>query len=502
MAEMPSASAGARYPGSEHDARWRRLVMPSGYEQPEPRERYHLVVIGAGPAGLVTAIAAAGLGAHVALIERHALGGDCLNVGCVPSKTLLEFTRTEIGGSPDAEHFDAAFERMRDVRATIAVHDSVERYTQAGVHVFLGQAKFVDQSVVQVGSMRLVTRRTVIATGSHPVLPPIRGLAESRPLTNETVFDLKRRPKRLGILGAGPIGCELAQAFARLGVEVVLLESEPRVLVREDARASALVEQALRKAGVVVELGAAVEAVERRGAHVSIELARGDGERPVDEITVDELLVATGRRPNTDELNLAAVGVELDGHGRIIVDRYLRTTNSKIYAAGDVCSAVQLTHNADAHARIVVQNALFAPTATTDGLVIPRCTYTDPEVAQIGPTAAELEQAGTPFDAYRVDLAELDRGLIERDRGFAEILTAAGGDKILGATITTRDAGNLIAPLAIAMTLDIGLGDLGNAVLPYPTRAEFLRKAADRYRRTKLTPARKRVLDTWLGWRA
>ena len=494
MAEMPSGLATTRYPGAEHDARWRRLVLPAGHRQPEPRERYHLVVIGAGPAGLVTAIAAAGLGANVALVERNALGGDCLNVGCVPSKTLLEFTRGFASDDAcESEVFDAAFERLRGVRAAIAEHDSVERYTQAGVDVFHGSAKFIDQATVQVGSARLITRRTVIATGSHPVLPPIPGLAESRPLTNETVFDLKRRPKRLAILGAGPVGCELAQAFARLGIEIVLIESEPRVLAKEDSRAGALVEKALRDAGVELELGASVREVQRRGAHVSIELARADSD--VDEIGVDELLVAAGRRPNTDELNLAAVGVELDAQGRITVDRHLRTTNSKIYAAGDVCSALQLTHNADAHARIVVQNALFAPTATTDGLVIPRCTYTDPEVAQIGPTADELARSGTAFDAYRIDFAELDRGRMQRDEGFAEILTAAGGDKIIAATIAGRDAGELIAPVTVAVTLGIGLGDLGKVVLPYPTRSEFVGKAADAYRRTQLTPGSKRLLD-------
>ncbi len=501
MAEMPEVpnAAATRYPGAEHDARWRRLVLPAGHRQPEPRERYHLVVIGAGPAGLVTAIAAAGLGARVALVERNALGGDCLNVGCVPSKSLLEFARAFVTEDDDDADFDAAFERLRAVRAALAVHDSVERFTDAGVDVFHGAAKFVDQTVIQVGAARLNTRRTVIATGSHPSVPPIEGLAESRPLTNETIFDLKRRPKRLAILGAGPIGCELAQALAPLGVEVVLIESAARVLANEDPRASALVEQSLRRLGITLALGRTTLAVERRGAHVSIDL---DGPAGRAEIGVDELLVATGRRPNTDELNLAAVGVELDVHGRIIVDRFLRTTNSKIYAAGDVCSRLQLTHNADAHARIVVQNALFAPTATTDNLVIPRCTYTDPEVAQVGSTAAELTQSGTSFDAYCVDFAELDRGYIQDAEGFAEILTAAGADKIVGATLVGRDAGELVAPLAIAMTLGIGLGDLGKAVLPYPTRAEFLRKAADRYQRTRLTPRRQRWVEKWLDWRA
>lgn len=496
-ADRPTESATNRYPGIEHDAEWRRLVLPAGYPQPEPRDRYHLVVIGAGPAGLVTAIAAAGLGAHVALVEKNAMGGDCLNVGCVPSKALLEFTRD----GPREGGFDEAFARLRKVRASIAVHDSVERYRAAGVDVFHGAAKFLDQHVVQVGSTRLVTRRTVIATGSHPVLPPIRGLAESRPLTNETVFDLQRPPKRLAILGAGPIGCELGQALARLGVEIVLIERAERVLPGEDARASHAVEQTLREAGVVLRLGAAVARVERRGASVTLELeASRDG--GAESIVADELLVAAGRRPTTDALNLAAVAVEVDSGGRIVVDRFLRTTNTKIYAAGDVCSTAQLTHNADAHARIVVQNSLFAPTATTDGLIVPRCTYTSPEVAQIGPLAEALERAGTRFDRYTVDFDELDRGKLRGASGFAEILTAAGRDRVLGATVVGPGAGELIAPITIAMTLGIGLEALGKATLPYPTLSEFVRKAADRYRRTRLTPGRQRLLGAWLRWRA
>jgi pyruvate/2-oxoglutarate dehydrogenase complex dihydrolipoamide dehydrogenase (E3) component len=214
----PGGSASQAYAGAEADLAWRRLVAPSDYANPTPQPRYHLIVIGAGPAGLVTAIAAAGLGAKVAMIERHALGGDCLNVGCIPSKSLLEFTAQ--GG----DDFDAAFAWLRSVRARIAEHDSVERYTAAGVDVFLGAAAFVDKKTVRVGGASLRGRRFVIATGARATLPPIPGLAESKPLTNETVFDLRKRPKRIVILGAGPIGCELAQAFARMHVEVHVLE--------------------------------------------------------------------------------------------------------------------------------------------------------------------------------------------------------------------------------------------------------------------------------------
>ena len=485
------------YPGARFDAEWRRLVFPLDYAAPEPASRYHLVVIGAGPAGLVTAIAAAGLGAKVALVERSAMGGDCLNAGCVPSKSLLEFTRDSASADDaSADDFDAAFARLRRVRASIAEHDSVERYTAAGVDVFLGSAKFADQETVLVGHIRLRTRRTVIATGSRPVLPPIDGLAESRALTNETLFDLKHRPRRLAIIGGGPVGCEMAQAFARLGVEVALVESAERLLPRESPDASDAVERALRACGVRVEVETTVASVARRGAVVSLAV---EGRSGGAELQADELLVATGRRANTDELNLVAVGVETDSAGRIVVDRRLRTANHRIYAAGDVCSEMQLTHNADAHARIVVQNALFVPSARADTLIVPRCTYTDPEVAQIGPLRHELDAAGTRYDTYRTAFGDLDRGRTQNDTdGFAEVLTEAGGGRILAATIVGRDAGEQIACIAIAMKNDIALPALGAAILPYPTRAEYVRKLADQYNRKRLTPLAKRTIGAWL----
>lgn len=478
------------YPGSADDAIRRRLVCPSGYRSPVPRKSYHLVVIGAGPAGLVTAMAAAHLGAKVALVERSALGGDCLNAGCIPSKALLEFTRRRDGG----EDFDAAFAWLRRVRADAARQDAVERYVEAGVDVFLGSAKFLTDDAVGVGAYRLATRRAVIATGSHPSLPAIPGLADSRPHTTETLFDMQHRPRRLGIIGAGPVGCETAQAFARLGVDVVLLESANAVLPAAHPEARTAVGRALREAGVRLELRAEIDRVARRGAAFVLAL----GER---DVVVDELLVATGRRPNTDELNLAAVGVETDADARIIVDRHLKTTNPRIYAAGDVCSGLQYTHKADADARVVVQNALFAPTATSRIESIPRCTYTDPEVAEVGQDAETLRRGGVPFDVYRARFDELDRGRAQHDvDGFAEILTAAGSGRILGATIVGHDAAEQIAPICIAMANDLGLGDLGKAVLPYPTRAEYLRRLSDAYGRTRLTPFVQRALRAWLRW--
>ena len=455
-----------------------------------PPGRYHLIVIGAGPAGLVTAIAAAGLGARVALIERGAMGGDCLNVGCVPSKALLEFTTART----HTDCFDDAFAWLREVRARIAEHDSVERYVAAGVDVYLGAARFVSGDTVEVDGVSLSARRVVIATGASAAVPPIPGLAEARPLTNETVFDLHERPRRLAIIGGGPIGCELAQAFSRMNVEVHLFEMAGRVLSLETREAGEIVTQALERSGVRLHLNATVGRVERRGAEVVV-TANGT------ETTADELLVAAGRRANNDDLDLELAGVETRAGGLIVVDDYLRTTNRRVYAAGDVCARLQFTHNADAHARIVVQNALFVPTATTRRLIIPHCTYTDPEVAQVGRSQAELERDGTAFETWRVGFGDLDRGRTQGDEhGFAEVLAAPNDGRIHGATIVGRDAGEQLAAVCLAMTNGLELGRLAKTVLPYPTRSEYLRRMADEFNRKRLTPSTRRILGAWFKW--
>jgi pyruvate/2-oxoglutarate dehydrogenase complex dihydrolipoamide dehydrogenase (E3) component len=480
------------YPGTEFDLQWRRLVWPEGYRNPSPQPRYHLVVIGAGPAGLVTAIAAAGLGAKVALVERTAMGGDCLNVGCVPSKSLLEFTHERRG----AEAFDAAFAWLRQVRASIAPHDSVDRYTRAGVDVFLGHARFIDDRSIAVDDLEIAARRFVIATGARAAIPPIPGLAEAKPLTNETVFELRARPASLAIIGAGPIGCELSQAFARLGTEVHLIELAKRVLPTELDDASRIIAAALEREGVILHLGASVTGVERHSHRVTIATEAG-------AVAATEVLVAAGRTPNTSELNLAAANVDTDEAGLIVVDARLRTRNPRIFAAGDVCSAQQFTHNADAQARVVIQNTLFAPTASTKHLRVPHCTYTRPEVAQVGPHRDELDRQRTPYEVFRLGYEELDRGKTQDDsEGFVEILTKAGGDEILGATIVGRDAGEQLAAVCIAMQRGIGLGQFSKTVLPYPTRSESLRRLADTYNRSRLTPAVKRLMEQWFRWTA
>jgi pyruvate/2-oxoglutarate dehydrogenase complex dihydrolipoamide dehydrogenase (E3) component len=477
----------------DYNAHWRRMVFPDNHINPKPKPRYHLCVIGAGPAGLVTSIAAAGLGAKVALVERHAMGGDCLNVGCVPSKALLEFTRSNHG----PENFQAAFEWLRKVRAGIAEHDSVERYSRAGVDVFLGTAAFRDARTLQVDGLDISARRYVIATGARAGLPPIPGLADSAALTNETVFELQRQPQRLAIIGAGPIGCELALVFARLGTQVDLIEIAPRIMQSEHEEASTLVARSLEHAGVRIHPGAKIHSVAReRDGMAKIVLGNS-------ELDADQLLVAAGRRANTENLNLEAAGVELTKHGLIAVDDKLRTTNSRIFAAGDVCSQLQFTHHADAHARIVVQNALFLPSGSTRKLVVPHCTYTKPEVAQVGKLARDLVGEGIAFDAWRVTFAELDRGRAEGDEdGFAEVLTEKGKGRILGATVVAHDAGEQIAPLCLAMNNRISLGRLSATVLPYPTRAEYIRRLSDQFNRTRLTPTVSRIMQQWFRWTA
>jgi len=469
-----------------YNDQWRQLVFPPDYRNPVSAARYNLVVIGAGPAGLVAAMGAASLGARVALIERQAMGGDCLNVGCVPSKTLLASAARGLS-------FQEAMRSVRGVRAHIAQHDSVERYKEAGVDVFLGSASFLNAQEIRVGEQLLRARKIVIATGARPLVPAVPGLKELQPLTNETVFELIAQPRRLAVLGGGPVGCELAQAFARLGTRVDLLELESRVLPNEDPEAAELVSRALARDGVHLHLGARVTSAFRLNGARVLEVEGGK------RIESDEVLAAIGRRPNVEDLNLEAAGVRFDPKSGIKVNARLQTSQANIYAAGDVCSRFQFTHNADAHARIVIRNALFLGRARADRLVIPRCTYTKPEVAHAGVARSELDRAGQRYDRYRIDFGDLDRGGTDDGAdGYAEVLTERAADRIIGATIVGKDAGEHLSPLLLMMTRGVGLGRLGSLVLPYPTRSEYLRRLADYYMRTRLTPPTARGLKWWL----
>ncbi len=468
-------------PNDPHDDRLRAAVKPPDWVNPTPAGRYNLVVIGGGPAGLVCAAGAAGLGAKVALVERDLLGGDCLTVGCVPSKTLLRAAKVarEVrtakrfgvrAGEPDID-FAAVMDRVRRVRAEASAVDSAERFKSLGVDVFLGEGTFADGETVGVNGVSLTFAKCVIATGARARGWEGEAPAEPKLLTNESLFALTALPRRLLVVGAGPVGCEMAQAFARLGSRVALVAKGGRILPRELPAAAESLAKSFQADGITV---------------VSESPPFTD---------FDAVLLATGRAPNVESLNLSVAGVALDGDKGILVDEHLRTTNRRVFAAGDVTSlGVRFTHAADAMARVVLRNALFAGHATFDPMTIPRCTFTDPEVAAVGDT-------GPGNREWHLDFQHLDRANTDGATGFLKVFTAARSDRILGAACVGPNAGELIGTISVAMTNRLGLSKLANAVFPYPTYTEAIRKLADQFNRGKLTPLVKRLFRTWLRWR-
>ena len=472
----------------EADDEWSSLVFPSDYTNPIPQSKYHMVVIGAGPAGLVAAIGAAGLGAKVALIESKAMGGDCLNVGCVPSKALLASAKKVKAGKLDANE---AIDWVHQVRAGISHHDSVERFSGMGIDVFLGAGEFKDANTVVVGSAELKAKAFIIATGSHPFVPPIDGLDEVNVHTNETIFDVANLPESIGILGGGPIGCEMAQAFADLGSKVHLFEMADQILIREHPEAAKLVSDSLTKRGVNMHLGAAVTQLSK--SPIGTILQAGSK-----TIEVETVLAAVGRSANFRKLNLEAAGVETHQRG-ITVDKHYRTSQKHIFAIGDVSTPYQFTNHADAQARAVIQNALFPGNSSFDIQKLPWCTYTDPEIAHIGLSKQQAEKDCVEYDTYRYDWKDSDRAQSEDDRiGFAEVITPKGSDKILGATIVGTDAGDQIAPLSIMLSTGTGLKDLSGTLFCYPSRSEYLKRLSDAFNKTRLTPKAAKLMQFWL----
>ncbi len=496
-------------PDDEHNRALVENAHPPGWANPEPAARYNLVVVGAGTAGLVAAAGAAGLGAKVALVERHLMGGDCLNYGCVPSKGIIRTGRAAAAvrgadrfgvamprsGEVD---FPAAMQRMRRLRAEISQHDSAARFRELGVDVFLGEGRFTGSDRVEVAGRTLRFRKAVIATGSRAASPPIPGLDQVDHLTNETVFSLTELPKRLGIIGAGPIGAEMAQVFARLGSEVYLVEASHHILPREEPEASEIVKDTMLRDGVRLLCCGRKTELRRDGSQIHLYV--NSHEISYDE-PVDKLLVAVGRAPNVESLELEAAGVDYDAKAGIHVDDRLRTTNARIFAAGDVCSRFKFTHAADFMARIVVRNALFMGRGKLSALTIPWCTYTSPELAHVGVTPQEAEDQGTAIDTYTQPLDGVDRAILDGEtEGFARIHVKKGTDRIVGATIVAENAGDMIAQIAQAMTHGSGLGKIAGVIHPYPTQAEAIRKVGDQYNRSRLTPLVKSMFQKWLTW--
>ncbi len=487
-----------------------RDVHPSDWQNPEPAPRYNLVVIGAGAAGLVVAAGAAGLGAKVARIEKRLLGGDCLNVGCVPSKCLIRSSRAyadirdagQFGiGVPGGVDVDlaAAMERMRRLRSSISPHDSAERLRGLGVDVFFGTGQFTGADTVDVDGTTLRFAKAVIATGARAVRPQIPGLEDAGFLTNETVFSLTSRPKRLAVLGGGPLGCELAQALHRLGSHVTILVRSSHLLSREDPDAARIIVDAFENDGIDVRLNTQMTNVARTDDGKQITL---DANGREESLVVDEILVGAGRQPNVEGLGLDAVGVEYDERHGVVVNDHLRTTNKRIYAAGDICLKHKFTHVADAAARIVIQNALFWERKRFSALTIPWCTYTDPEIAHVGLYEKDAEERRIGVTTFTRSMSDVDRAIADGEEGgLVKIHVKKGTDKIVGATIVARHAGEMISEITLAMVGGVGLGSIGGVIHPYPTQAEAIKQAADAYGRTRLTPFVAKLFAAVLKWR-
>jgi pyruvate/2-oxoglutarate dehydrogenase complex dihydrolipoamide dehydrogenase (E3) component len=398
------------------------------------------------------------------------------------------------GVEPD---FTAIMRRMRERRAGISPNDSARRLQQAGVDVYFGEGRFSSARTLDVAGRTLTFNRAVIATGGRPIAPPVPGLADVRYLTNETLFWLTELPRRLVVIGAGPIGCEMAQAFARFGSEVTLLGRAPHVLPREDADAAAIVQRRLIADGVRLELGVNLTEAPTEPGGVRVRYERRDGSGAGDVIG-DHVLVSAGRAPNVEGIGLDVAGVEVSKAGVVVSDR-LQTSNRRIYAAGDVCSAFKFTHAADALARIVIQNALFYGRKRASALVIPWCTFTDPEIAHVGMYEAEAREKGHDVKTITVDLADVDRAVLDEETaGFVRVHHERG--RLLGCTIVASHAGEMIAEAAYALTHGGTLSDFSSTIHPYPTQAEALRKAGDQYRRTLLTPFVRGLMARYFRW--
>ena len=494
-------------PLDEHNVRLLDNTHPKAWIDPVADATYNLVVIGAGTGGLVSAAGAAGLGAKVALIESHLLGGDCLNVGCVPSKALLRCAKaaatvrnaSAYGVNVDGDvsvDFGFVMERMRRLRADISPHDSATRFAEKlGVDVYFGKGVFKSKNSIEINDQILQFSKAVVATGGTAAIPNIPGLAEAPYLTNATLFNLTRLPRRLGIIGAGPIGLEMAQAFQRFGSQVSVFSRSGRILEKEDPDAADIVKEALRRDGVDFVANARYHRIESRNNEgpVTVVLEDNAGARALE---FDALLIAAGRKPSVTTLGLDDAGVAYDERLGIEVNDRLQTTNPDIYAVGDVASKYQFTHMADFMARLVLRNALFFGRDSVSRLLIPWVTFTDPEVGHVGLYEKDLQKEGIAFTTITREFAEVDRSILDGEtEGFVKIHVKKGTDQILGATIVGSHAGDMISEITVVMQSNMGLGKLASVIHPYPTAAEAIRQCGDAYNRSRLTPTVKGIFN-------
>ena len=493
---------------NDYDRRELLNVHPADWKNPEPVDRYNMVIIGAGPAGLLTALNAAKVGAKVALIERDRFGGACFNVGCIPSKTIIctsrlyaEMRSAENFGAQVPTgitvDFPAVMERMRRVRARVSRRVSAHKLRAAGVDVFFGPARFAGRDAVEVDGKHVRFKSALVATGARPKLPSIPGIAAAGYLTNENVFDLAECPRRLLVLGGGPLGCELAQAFCRLGSQVSIAQDEPMFLGNEERDAAQILSGAMARDGIGIHLNTEAVKVRMEGKDKIVDLVSDDYKFT---LTVDEILIGIGSTPNVEGLNLEAAGVQYDKEAGITTNDYLQTSNRHIYAAGDVCSEKKFPHIETAASGLVVHNALFWARERLSALAIPWCTYTDPEIAHIGMYVTEARAKGIPVKTFTVMMSDVDRAITDgEDDGFVKIHIKEGTDEILGATVAASHAGEMISEISLAMNAKIGLGALARVSHPYPTQSQAITMAANAYLATLRSPTRKWLQKRWLS---
>ena len=467
-----------------------RRVRPASWKNPVPQSMYDLAVLGGGPAGLAAAESAARLGRSVALIERHRLGGNSLNAGSITSKAIIGTARLFAAmrdggeyGAPSSSKpptdFAAVMARMRRIRTRIAEYHSIDRCRAQGIDVFLGDARFVGHNALLAGDSPLFFRKAIVATGARPRSSNIPGLEQAGYLTSETIFDLGDLPARLGVIGGGPLGCELAQAFCRLGSRVTILQNDPKFLPHEERDAAELLSMSLSRDGVETRLNTTVV-----GAHLSndgkmIEAVNGELKY---SISVDEILLSIGRLPNVENLGLRAAGVDCEPGRGIKVDDFLRTTNGDVYAAGDVCMALKFTNVAETSARLAVQNALHGKAERQSRLTIPWCTYCSPEIAHIGMSVKEAGERAISVKSYTVMMQDVDRAITDgQDDGFLKVYVREGSDTIMGATIVAARASEMINEMSVIMSAGIGMRQLANIVHAYPAQSDAIRLAALAY---------------------
>ncbi|MEO8133886.1 MAG: FAD-dependent oxidoreductase [Betaproteobacteria bacterium] len=467
---------------------------------------FDIVVIGGGAGGLVVAAGGVALGAKVALVEKHKMGGDCLNYGCVPSKTLLKSAKVahlmRTAGdynipshtpAPDIAH---VMERVAAVIKGIEPNDSPERFRRLGVDVTFGDGKFVAADCFEVGGRKLTAKTFVIATGSRPSVPPIPGVDSVPFLTNETVFDLREQVPSLIVIGCGPIGCEMSQAFARLGTKVTVVDMGAQIMPREDADVARVAQTQMEKEGIEFVFEASIVKIEGGKHDIRMLMRNKAGVERLVQAT--HLLVAAGRRNNVEGLGLDAAGIAID-KGRIVVDATLRTTNPRIYLCGDVAGGPQFTHVAGHHAGILLRHAIFRMRWTKPSTHIPWCTYTDPEVARIGLSETEAKQSGIDHRVYKFGFDEIDRARAEGEtEGFAKVVTSEKG-KIFGAAIVGPHAGEVIAEYVLAVNKGMNLKELAGIVHIYPTFAEINKRVADQRLKEGLTPSSKAWIQRIFG---